>query len=163
DGNADFFARALPLLKEFGFPVTVYLTTFYSQFNRPVFGVFCDYLLWKGRSERLNLEKITRRESGFDLRSVAGRKEARGAIEAFVGEHGLTAEEKDALAARLAKQLRIDYHAVIEKRLFHLLSPAEVKQLPAEGIDIQLHTHRHCTPKTRELFLREIQDNRASI
>jgi peptidoglycan/xylan/chitin deacetylase (PgdA/CDA1 family) len=30
-------------------------------------------------------------------------------------------------------------------------------------VDIQLHTHRHRTPKDRSLFLREIEDNRKSI
>ena len=30
DGTADFYQKAFPLLKEFEFPVTLYLTTFYS-------------------------------------------------------------------------------------------------------------------------------------
>src|SRR3954451_24485649 len=37
DGTYDFYQRAWPILQEFNFPVTLYLTTFYSQFNRPVF------------------------------------------------------------------------------------------------------------------------------
>ena len=43
------------------------------------------------------------------------------------------------------------------------LTPDEVTQLAANGIDIQLHTHRHRTPKDRNLFIREIEDNRQSI
>ena len=45
----------------------------------------------------------------------------------------------------------------------HLLAPDEVMRLAADGADIQLHTHRHRTPLDRELFLREIEDNRQSI
>src|SRR3977135_1389256 len=30
DGTSDFYRRAFPLIQEFGFPVTLYLTTFYS-------------------------------------------------------------------------------------------------------------------------------------
>jgi peptidoglycan/xylan/chitin deacetylase (PgdA/CDA1 family) len=30
-------------------------------------------------------------------------------------------------------------------------------------VDIQLHTHRHRTPRDRDLFLREIEDNRNHI
>jgi peptidoglycan/xylan/chitin deacetylase (PgdA/CDA1 family) len=36
-------------------------------------------------------------------------------------------------------------------------------RLAADGADIQLHTHRHRAPLDRELFLREIADNRHSI
>jgi peptidoglycan/xylan/chitin deacetylase (PgdA/CDA1 family) len=43
------------------------------------------------------------------------------------------------------------------------VTPEEVKSLSAAGVDIQLHTHRHRTPLDRELFLREIEDNRKSI
>jgi peptidoglycan/xylan/chitin deacetylase (PgdA/CDA1 family) len=163
DGNFDFQRRAFPLLKEFGFPVTLYLTTFYSQFNKPIFGIFCDYLLWKGRHERLDLTEITGRDSTLELRSLAARDEARRAIESFATKQKLTAEEKNSLAAILAKQLKIDYDALIEKRLFHLLAPDEVKQLASAGADIQLHTHRHRVPLDRELFLREVKDNREGI
>ena len=54
DGFADFYHRAFPIISEFGFPVTLYLTTFYSYYNRPVFDVVCSYLLWRGRARTLN-------------------------------------------------------------------------------------------------------------
>ena len=43
------------------------------------------------------------------------------------------------------------------------LTPAEVTELARAGIDVQLHTHRHRTPKDHALFIREIEDNRQSI
>src|SRR5437660_10395724 len=58
DGTQDFYSTAFPLLRERGFPVTVYLSTFYSDFNRPVFDVMCAYLLWRGRSRVLNLKGL---------------------------------------------------------------------------------------------------------
>ncbi|HYX30541.1 MAG TPA: polysaccharide deacetylase family protein, partial [Pyrinomonadaceae bacterium] len=36
DGFADFYHRAFPIIDEFGLPVTLYLTTFYSYYNRPI-------------------------------------------------------------------------------------------------------------------------------
>jgi peptidoglycan/xylan/chitin deacetylase (PgdA/CDA1 family) len=163
DGNFDFQARAFPLLREFGFPVTLYLTTFYSHYNKPVFGIFCDYLLWKGRNQALHLKEITGQEMRLELHNVAAREEARREIEVFAVNQELTAEEKDALAGRLAKQLNVDYDALVEKRFMHLLSPEEVGRLASQGADIQLHTHRHRVPLDRSLFLREIEDNRHSI
>src|SRR5271163_1306301 len=37
DGTYDFRARGWPLLAKYGLPATVYLTSYYSEFNRPVF------------------------------------------------------------------------------------------------------------------------------
>jgi peptidoglycan/xylan/chitin deacetylase (PgdA/CDA1 family) len=163
DGTSDFYTKAFPLLKEFEFPVTLYLTTFYSLYQKPVFDLICSYLLWKGRDMTLDLRKITGRDLSMELQDAVSRDTANGEIRAFAGEQNLSAEEKDALAASLAAQLKVDYDAVLQQRRMHLLKPEEVTQLAAEGVDIQLHTHRHRTPIDRQLFLREIQDNRRSI
>src|ERR1041385_474173 len=58
DGGQDFAGAAFPLIEEFDFPVTVYLSTFYSEFNRPVFDVMCAYLIWKGRAQVLDLRQV---------------------------------------------------------------------------------------------------------
>ena len=50
DGMYDFHARARPLLQQYGFPATVYLTTFYSEYRKPIFGLFCSYVLWRART-----------------------------------------------------------------------------------------------------------------
>jgi len=163
DGNFDFQQSAFPLLKEFDFPSTLYLTTFYSHYNKPIFGIFCEYLLWKARSETLNLKQITGRDSKIELKGDAARKAAFREIERHVWAQKLSAEEKTAFAEVLARQLKVDYDALIEKRIMHLLAPEEVTRLAANGADIQLHTHRHRAPLDRELFLREIEDNRNSI
>lgn len=163
DGNFDFKENAFPLLKEFDFPSTLYLTTFYSHYNKPIFGIFCEYLLWKARSETLDLKQITGRDSKIKLQDGDARKAAFREIDRHVRARKLSTEEKSAFAELLARKLRLDYDALIEKRIMHLLAPAEVKQLAADGADIQLHTHRHRTPLDRELFLREIDDNRRSV
>jgi len=46
----DFYRQACPLLAEFGFPATVYVSTYYVDFNRPVYDTMVSYLLWKGRA-----------------------------------------------------------------------------------------------------------------
>src|ERR1022692_2621195 len=52
DGLHDFFSVAFPIVEWFGYPVTLYLTTYYVEFNRPVFDPMCSYLLWKGRHKQ---------------------------------------------------------------------------------------------------------------
>ncbi len=51
DGTYDFFRQAYPLLTSFGFPVTVYQTTYYTSVERPVFNLICSYMLWTRRGK----------------------------------------------------------------------------------------------------------------
>jgi peptidoglycan/xylan/chitin deacetylase (PgdA/CDA1 family) len=163
DGTSDFYRRALPLVKEFGFPVTLYLTTFYSYYQKPVFDLMCSYLLWKGRSKTLDLKPLTGQDLKTDLRSNDFREAVLSEIHAFAGGQKLSADQKDAFAASLTAQLDVDYAALLEQRILHNLTPDEVGRLAAVGVDIQLHTHRHRTPMDRQLFLLEIEDNRKCI
>ena len=163
DGTADFKSQAFPLIKEFEMPVTLYLTTFYSRYNRPVFDLMISYLLWKGREETLDLEVLIEKESRIDLHSDEAQNTARVAILEFAQAQKFSAEEKDELAANLARVLNVDYDFLIEQRIMRNLMPEEVTELAADGVDIQLHTHRHRVPKDHDLFLREIDDNRQSI
>jgi len=163
DGTSDFHRRAFPLIKEFGFPVTLYLTTFYSHYQRPVFDLMCSYLLWKGRSNPLDLKKLTGRDLKIDLSRDGAREAVLTQLHAFARGQKLSADEKDALAASVARHLKVEYDDLLERRIMHNLRPDEVTKLAAEGADIQLHTHRHRTPMDRKLFLREIEDNRKSI
>lgn len=163
DGTSDFYRRAFPLLREFEFPVTLYLTTFYSNYQRPVFDLMCSYLLWKGRNATLDLKKVTGQDLQIDLRSVASQEAALRELQVFVREQRMSAREKDAFAASLAVHIQVDYDALIEQRVMHNLTSDEVGRLAAAGVDVQLHTHRHRTPLDRQLFFREIEDNRKSI
>jgi peptidoglycan/xylan/chitin deacetylase (PgdA/CDA1 family) len=163
DGHHDFYARAFPVIREFGFPVTLYLTTFYSNFNRPVFDTFCSYLLWKGRGRRLDAGEWAGRALTLDLSTGAGRARASELIRRSARERRLSAEEKDATLVRLAGLLGVDYGELAARRILHILRPEDARRLAEAGVDVQLHTHRHRAPLDRDLFRREIMDNRESI
>jgi hypothetical protein len=75
----------------------------------------------------------------------------------------MTGRQKDELAARVAKFLRLDYEALAAKRILQLMNAKEIQEIAAEGVDIQLHTHRHRTPEDQVLFEREVSDNRTRI
>ncbi|MEN3333435.1 MAG: hypothetical protein V7641_2800 [Blastocatellia bacterium] len=163
DGAYDFYSRAYPIIESHGFPVTVYLTTYYSQFNKPVFPVNCSYLLWQARNARLRLNPLTGEDFIADLATESGRAAVvRRLVEYSCRQH-LSAEAKDGLARQLSAQLGIDYERIIGERILHIMSPCEVRELVARGVDFQLHTHRHRTPADRNLFIKEIKDNRESI
>ncbi|MFL6213175.1 MAG: polysaccharide deacetylase family protein [Blastocatellia bacterium] len=163
DGASDFYTQAYPLLQAYGYPATVYLTTYYCDYNRPVFRGACSYILWKRRGARLNLKEVTGEAGHYDLTTAAACEAALAAIVAFAERHQLSAQEKDAIAVKLARALAFDYERLLAGRLIHILSPAQVKELVERGVDIQLHTHRHRSPAARAELAREIEDNRQRI
>jgi peptidoglycan/xylan/chitin deacetylase (PgdA/CDA1 family) len=59
--------------------------------------------------------------------------------------------------------LDISYDEIVANRMFQLMNVSERTQLAAEGVDFQLHTHRHRTPLSQNLFRKEIQDNRHAL
>jgi peptidoglycan/xylan/chitin deacetylase (PgdA/CDA1 family) len=160
DGCYDFFLRARPVLKKYEAPATVYLTTFYCHQHRPVFRLFCSYLLWKAR-ETFKGSRLLDLPGARELSTQGGRDRTLEAIEQHAA--GLALPERHALAERLAGELGLDYQALLRKRVLQLMTPEEVRQAIEEGFDIQLHTHRHRTPLDHALFMREIVDNRCEI
>ena len=163
DGTYDFYRQAYPLLKRYGFPVTVYQTTYYMDHPRPVFSLISSYMLWKRRGVVLHDGKELGFTEPLDLRTEAARhRVVRGLIEHSERER-MTGEQKDRLAARLARLLEIDYEALSRKRILQIMNPRELQEIARNGVDIQLHTHRHRTPEDETLFRREIRDNRERI
>jgi hypothetical protein len=101
-------------------------------------------------------------EEPVELATVGERERVQRTLLASCEAHGLDAAARDEQADRLAAALELapDFR---EKRLFGLMTPEEMAAASREGVDIQLHTHRHRTPRDRELFLREIRENRERL
>jgi peptidoglycan/xylan/chitin deacetylase (PgdA/CDA1 family) len=163
DGTYDFLRQAYPRLKEHGFPATVYLTTYYSEFPYPVFNLMCSYMIWKARDRgTVNLSEFGVAEP-VALGSPEARQDAANHVVQWADRQEMNSERKDQIAACLAHRLHIDYEELRAKRILQLMNQQEVKQLSKAGVDFQLHTHRHRTPASEELFRQEIRENRAWI
>jgi peptidoglycan/xylan/chitin deacetylase (PgdA/CDA1 family) len=163
DGTYDFYKMAYPLLKEYEFPATVYQTTYYCSRRMPVFSLICSYMLWKKRDTALpDLSSI-----GVSKDAGIGSHEARESVLAqlfaFAEREKLTTEQKNELAGRLAEQLGINYGELLQKRVLQLMMPEEIAEAARGGIRFELHTHRHRMPRDRELFAKEINDNRNAL
>jgi peptidoglycan/xylan/chitin deacetylase (PgdA/CDA1 family) len=157
DGLHDFYSVACPIIESFGFPVTLYLTTYYVEFNRPVFDPMCSYMLWKGRGkQQLEWPEVFQTPIALD---EAGRQRATAAIRQFALSRKLSAREKDDLLAELAGRLDLDYEELCRKRVMHLITPSEARELADRGVDLQYHTHRHRVYRSRERMFAELQDN----
>lgn len=160
DGFRDFANKVSPMLAEFGYPATVFVSSYYAQFNRPIFDVMLSYLLWKGAPQILRLPGALKTPVQL---TGNGSLEACNAIKKFAFDSGLSGWGKDKLLARLAEALSIDYEELCRKRILHMMNAEELRQVHAAGHDVQLHTHRHRVSRKRELFEREIRDNQRWI
>ena len=160
DGGFDFYCRAFPVIREFQFPVSVYQTTYYADFHAPIFNLACSYMLWKSRNRALAASPSFGLRETIRLDLEAGRKFALQALVSFAESQNLSGTGKDELAWQLAEALGFDYRKFQARRLLQLMNAAEIAELSGQGIDFQLHTHRHRTPDDEVLFRKEIRDNR---
>jgi peptidoglycan/xylan/chitin deacetylase (PgdA/CDA1 family) len=163
DGTYDFYHQAYPRLKQYGFPVTVYLTTYYSELQFPVFSLIVSYMIWRARNRgSLDLHDFGVPQM-IELSVQEERQRAADEIAARADADGLTGRQKNEIASRLAERLQIDYSELVSQRILQLMTPQEVRELSNDGVDFQLHTHRHRTPANEAAFRKEIRDNRDHI
>jgi len=161
DGYWTFHERALPLLLARGFPVTVYVMSEWAVSGEPVFDLAVDYLLWKTRERRLDLAALGVAEGVVLLGTGRDRRRAARAIVEHAGQ--LDDAARVALATALGEALGVDYRRLRAGRALGLIGRDEIAAIAAAGVDVQLHTHRHCFPEEESTALREIADNRAAL
>ena len=161
DGYHDFVAAAHPLLRKYGMPSTVYLPTLHCGRRAPVFRPCASYLLWKARGKRVTAPMI--QDEPLDLRSEPGRAAALAAVKAVAAREKLSLDGKQQLLRDLAARLQVDFDAILAKRLLQIMDAEDATRVAQDGVDIQLHTHRHRTPHDHPNFTEEIETNRARI
>ena len=162
DGAVDFERRALPVLREFNAPATLYLTTYYSVNRLPVFNTVLSYVLWKGRKSGGDVASFCASPEPLPVSTSAERARAASRVRESARQGEMSAQDKNALVARIAAALGVDFGDIMARGLLHIMPPDVVRALPSDLIDVQLHTHRHRTPRDREQFMREIRDNAAA-
>jgi peptidoglycan/xylan/chitin deacetylase (PgdA/CDA1 family) len=162
DGYFDFLARARPLLMEYAFPATVYLTTQRCEHNFPIVTLCLSYVLWKRRDAALDGSGLPGLDATrYPLATAAHREHVRGRLIRATATTRPAA--KDEMVREIAGRLGVDYDDLVRARMLTLMNPAEVRELAAVGVDFQLHTHRHRTPDDPDAFAREIVENRDRI
>lgn len=162
DGWYGTFSIMGPALKEARLPATLYLATYYIEKGTQVFNVAAGYILWRAGSQVLDLSKVQSGLQGvFDLASAAAREAAVAALEAWGSPR--EAEDRQGLLRALCVVVGVDWSQIESRRQLQFMTPAEAQSLAAEGVSVQLHTHRHRFPLERRLAEAEIADNRRSL
>ncbi len=163
DGFFGTLRHAWPALQRHGFPATLYATTYHVQSGTPVFRLLVQWIFDQSRVPVLDLSQLGVGMVGA-VRMGPGpaRTEAMWRLIRHAEER-MSEPERQALADRVAGALGVDLAPLREGRWLSLASTEELRLAAREGLDVQLHTHRHRFPAARDLALRELRDNRAVL
>ncbi len=141
DGWSSTYTHMLPVLEELGLPATLYVTTWYSDNQSPIFNVALDYVLKRAGEAPNKLPSLI-----SDVEKLPSLFQREQALRECASRLGVTTDEW------------------WEGRQFHVMSTTEIRDADRRGLDIQLHTHRHRSSATdSDGLAREIADNRAAL
>lgn len=163
DGFYGTYKHAFPLLREFSFPATTYVTTYYASNQSPVFGLTVRYIFWKSGKMVLDLDGLGLERTERLSIDDPGVRDA--IMEEIVsrGNHLSSNAERDRLIGLLGERLGVDAGSIVADRMLGIMNTGEIREMSEAGMDIQLHTHRHVFPENKEKALEEISDNRAVL
>ncbi len=160
DGFHNFLAAAVPLLEEFGYPATNYVSSYYCVNQRPILRLTLRYMLWCARSQKLAPDFLPGQDGAVDLQDRQQREKLAAILFDEAQMLSSDREAQRAWVSKIAKQLGVDWSNIVRSRIFHLMTPAEVAEIARRGFDVQLHTHRHRTPRDKSTFCHEVLENR---
>jgi peptidoglycan/xylan/chitin deacetylase (PgdA/CDA1 family) len=147
---------------DFDFPLTIYVTTYHSATKTPIFNVMVQYLLWKTDKTELNgdFSKLGLSDTqSLDLSDQAERRAVAQQVIAYGRECG-DENRRQEILKELCAQTDLDYQAMNSVGMFRIMDAATIRTVAGQGVDIQLHTHRHRFPADKADACREIEENR---
>lgn len=164
DGWLGTYRGMAPSLRRHRFPATLYIATYYLEKQTQNLGVALAYVFWRSDAGTIDIAAIDERLHGtFDISKPDQCSNATETILRYA-EHLGSAEARQQILRKTCEAVGYDWRRLEAERLIGFMSADEARELPASGIDIQLHTHRHRLPDSSlEDMREEIEDNRAAL
>ena len=164
DGFHSFSQIATPCLKRYGYPATVYVTTYYVQNASPIFGLVVQYMFWKTRRREVSLRGVS--WSHDRQVNLVDPVDAADAMRACInhGEQRCNEPQRRQICEQLGALLEVPYVDIVQTRILQLMDPDELRALSGANIAVELHTHRHTfSGSDPGAAKQEIADNRAAL
>ena len=125
DGFYNFTDAAAPLLEEFGFPATFYMSTYHCIHQRPILRLTISFLLWRARLKILDPSVFGSQKYPAALDDEGQREKH---VAKLLKEARVLSNDRDAQQAwfgPLAASLGIDWENIVRGRILHLMTPEE--------------------------------------
>ena len=161
DGWYGIYRYARPILEKYRIPYTVYIYSYFSRAQDPVYDVLLDYLYYAGRRRGEAVSYLSSCTQDHEVESHDLHLQYKKRTETVLST--CPPPELRRIARKLSEILEVPWEEIERERRFHLMSAPEVETMAKNGADIQLHTHRHRWPRDRDSALREIQENRTFL
>ncbi len=166
DGWRRTFSRAIPIVRGHGFPVSVYVTSYYVEKRLPVLNVLLSYILWKSARTSLDLDRLG--EEGLSGEARLDRSADR---QAFCEQMLAHLEDRYPAMGRLGafkklcRLLEVDWNRIEQHKMFRLATPEAIHDNAAlDGVVMEMHTHRHTFPRdSLEACWKEVGENKALL
>jgi len=142
DGHQNFLTGAVPLLREFGVTATMYVVTGHLAEDTPF-----SMMLVRDVLKQHEATALTDPIPEIDMTPRLNDAVERAAFERAVIRHMASLPPSSLLrlefARRVGHSLDVDVDGLIERRIWGVLRPDEIKRLSDEGFDMQVHGHTH--------------------
>lgn len=154
-----------PALAQAGMPFTLYAYTLPILRGTPVFNVLAQYLLSRGKPVTVDLSAIfPDQQETIDLRDPTSRSQAAGKIAALLDTAVNNEADWENQLLDLGARLGVDAAALLQHRVFHLMTTDELRQVSEFGGTVELHTHDHRLDfDSRGQIDRTISENRRHL
>lgn len=154
DGWAGTAQHMRPVLNQYGWPSTLYVATRDFLMGAPVPPVTVTWLLSRARRP-------------LDPRLLLGRAEAPDDWAQALEDHIRSLPDRSAQEAqwcRWGEALGVDVGSALASRSLYLMSVDELRQCADEGMDVQLHSHRHdLGDLSEDVVWAEVSQNRSEL
>ena len=162
DGFYSVYKAAMPVIARHHFPATLYLTSYYFEKGTPIFSLTVDYMFWATERNAADLSSLGVPDLPPGVIDFSD-PDTRTRIAEMIADYGQALdghEQRVTLARRLGALLGVSYDEIESARTLSLIDAGELAELRANGIEIELHTHRHDFPEDASRAAEALARNR---
>jgi len=141
DGYYNFLRKAAPILRDFDATATVYLVTEPMLSQQPKHNLLLRDIALSTRMTAIE-HPLPGVSAPVRLTSVRDRERLAADLHREA-ERLPRDDDRTQFCRDIAQRLNVEIESKIASRMWHCLSPSEVKTLSDEGFSMQLHTHTH--------------------
>ena len=163
DGFYNFLKVAIPILKQFRAPATVYTPTADIEAGEPTYNLLArDVVLSTALRTASGLPD--RPDRVRDVSTVPARNAVAIDVLKALSQTCASGLQRLEFCQALGRALEVDVNAKLRARLWDRLTPSEVRDVVAAGYDLQLHTHNHRNVvENRSCVREEVRLNRQTL